>query len=176
MKPERPGWYPDPHNSGTERWWNGIGWSEGDVRPAGGTPEPQAQLAPPPAPAPAQPTETAEQAAVAFGGTTGPPGGPSAPAAPTPSPYGAAVQQAGPGGIPRPPMAWPQWLAILGIVMGVAALFMGGTLGIPAIALGVVTRKQGAKVLGPIASGAGALGFIGSTFVRALLQLHGGQP
>jgi hypothetical protein len=26
--PEQPGWRPDPHQSGTMRWWNGVDWSD----------------------------------------------------------------------------------------------------------------------------------------------------
>ena len=36
--PLRAGWYPDPSNSGGERWWNGVGWSETRRSGPGATP------------------------------------------------------------------------------------------------------------------------------------------
>jgi hypothetical protein len=43
----QPGWYPDPQipNGATDRWWNGIAWSE-HVRRRTSTPAPAAPVAP----------------------------------------------------------------------------------------------------------------------------------
>ena len=53
------GWYPDPADSGGERWWTGVGWTA-DVRarPAVMTPPPMVQPVPAPA-APQSPTPSA---------------------------------------------------------------------------------------------------------------------
>lgn len=49
----RPGWYPDPQDLGTYRWWNGIGWTswraaseDADPPPHGGDPRTVATVIP----------------------------------------------------------------------------------------------------------------------------------
>lgn len=181
MKPQSPGWYPDPHNSANERWWNGIGWSDDDVRPKASATSPdstpaQAQVTPPPAPA--QPADTAEQAASAFGyaPTTAQPAQSPYGAARSASaaPYAAGTQQPGAGRADRSAMGWPQIIAIVGIACGVAALFVGAFLGIVGIGVGVVARNNGARSLGIAASVAGAAGFFFGGVIRAFLHLHTG--
>ncbi|GAA1754460.1 RDD family protein [Luedemannella helvata] len=123
-----PGWYKDPADPTTQRYWDGEGWL-GDPLPADATPPP----GPPPVPAPPPPPEPATPAAdpTSAAPTTrgnvsapAPPGSPSAPAsrgappAParpppgTPPPAGTAGES--PWGARRgtavltPPPGWPE--------------------------------------------------------------------
>ncbi|NYF55661.1 RDD family protein [Micromonospora purpureochromogenes] len=97
-----PGWYVDPAEPTTRRWWDGEGWIGApvpvDVTPPEGPPPPE------PAPEPARPTSPA--AGPATGAVpTGPVGG--HPSGPVP-PYGAGqVHPPGAGHPQGPPPGWP---------------------------------------------------------------------
>ncbi|MDQ7910664.1 RDD family protein [Phytohabitans sp. ZYX-F-186] len=99
-----PGWYKDPAEPSTQRYWDGEGWI-GDSLPADATPPPGPPAvtapAPPPPPPEAAPTTPAAPPASQS------PAGPAAPAPPPPQRNGAFTPGGAPGNQPWPPMAPP---------------------------------------------------------------------
>ncbi|HEX5598703.1 MAG TPA: RDD family protein [Micromonosporaceae bacterium] len=104
----KPGWYPDPAEPSTQRYWDGEGWI-GAPLPVDATPPPGP---PPPEPEPAEepPVQPAPEAALPappqpapIPGVPGPapapwPAAPPHPGGPPPPPYGRAI----PAGAPMP--------------------------------------------------------------------------
>ncbi|WP_422772151.1 RDD family protein [Plantactinospora sp. WMMC1484] len=105
-----PGWYADPAEPTTQRYWDGEGWV-GASLPAGATPPPGPPPADEPEPVPA-PTSGAGAAPgspatpASSAGAPAPPGAPGGPAAPWGGP---PVSSPPPGGTPTggPPPGWP---------------------------------------------------------------------
>ncbi|GGJ97862.1 hypothetical protein GCM10010123_29930 [Pilimelia anulata] len=83
-----PGWYPDPADRSTQRYWDGEGWL--------GAPLPVAAT-PPPGPPPADPPATPDGPAAGGGWLTGPPPAPATQPSPGPPPGSGAPPAAGPG-------------------------------------------------------------------------------
>ncbi|MGA5303361.1 RDD family protein [Nucisporomicrobium flavum] len=101
------GWYKDPADPSTQRWWDGEGWL-GKAIPADQTPPdgpPPAEEEPPAAAQPVTPAAAPGTAAPAPGpaATPGVPETPGVPAAPGAPPTGAVP----PPGWPAPPPGWP---------------------------------------------------------------------
>ncbi len=90
-----PGWYKDPADPATQRWWDGEGWL-GDPLPADAVPPAGPPAVPPPAPPAPVPPASGPPAQV-------PPTGPvTGPAAPGPTAPGTV-----PPGVAAPPVDWP---------------------------------------------------------------------
>ncbi|MEH0982791.1 RDD family protein [Micromonospora sp. CPCC 205556] len=99
----QPGWYVDPADPSTRRWWDGEGWIGApvpvDVTPPEGPPPPE------PAPEPARPASPAAPPATGAPAPPGPVGG--HPAGPV-TPYGPGqVHPHGAGHPQGPPPGWP---------------------------------------------------------------------
>ncbi|WP_460845882.1 RDD family protein [Phytohabitans suffuscus] len=98
-----PGWYKDPAEPSTQRYWDGEGWI-GDSLPADATPP----AGPPPVSAPAPPPPpAAAPTSPSPGPAPAPPQSPAAPTSPPPPQNGAFPPVGAPGGQPWPPMAPP---------------------------------------------------------------------
>jgi hypothetical protein len=115
-----PGWYPDPHVSGYERFWDGRAWTERrrPLVPAHPAPSPVSDASPayghPAVPEPVGYGYGYEQARE-YQVPVVRPGSPAAPGA-TPAPYGGALRATGPG-----PMAAPRPVVTAGPMAGPAA-------------------------------------------------------
>lgn len=147
----KPGWYADPENPASERWWNGSGWSE-QKRPASVAPEtPGPAPAGPPAaapivPPPVFPAPPAAPAAPGF--TYGVAAGadarpdPYAPPPPNPGqPYYGAVQPYG----ARPPSS-TNGFALAGLLVSSFGWVVASVLGpIVGIVLSIVGLSQATK-------------------------------
>lgn len=132
-----PGWYPDPADPGTTRYWDGEGWAE---QPAADKPATEAAAGTPGA---AQTTQTAPLPPVA-----GPaqPGGYSVPGPMPGSVAGGAPAGRAPGAPPGPgqqPLWWPEDVAYPPTApvtpFGLQLASPGRRLGARAIDLGVLT-------------------------------------
>ena len=167
----RPGWYADPENPASERWWNGSGWSE-QQRPAtvAAAPEPAAPVAPPafPLAPPRAPASGSESATgFTFGVAVGAGGSrpdPYAPPAPNPAlpyygastPYGAATTSTTNGlalaGLLVSSLGWII-LQILGPIIGIVLSVVGLTQANKRAQQGLPNTGRGLAIAGIIVGG-----------------------
>lgn len=135
----KPGWYADPEDPASERWWNGSGWSE-QQRPSTAFVAPASPTTPPPVAAPPLvPSQGSDSSGFVFG--TGAPAGarpdPYAPPAPTQAYYGAPYGA-------RPPSA-TNGLALAGLlVSSIGWLFAGALAPVVGLILSIVGLSHAA--------------------------------
>ncbi|MGH9247242.1 MAG: DUF2510 domain-containing protein [Acidimicrobiales bacterium] len=109
-----PGWYPDPDDPTTMRWWDGNGWTSDTAAPTGPQPLTPVEVIPP---SQAPPPGYAARPPGVDAGPYGPPSGP--PAAPQP-------WYPPPGPPPAPPPKRNRLPLVIGGVVVVALLIAGG--------------------------------------------------
>lgn len=97
-----PGWYKDPADPATQRWWDGEGWL-GDPLPSDAAPPPGPPAVPPPAPPVPVPVGTPGRTS----DVPAPAGGPAAPPGVPGARPGAAPGVPGMPGTVASPMGWP---------------------------------------------------------------------